>query len=164
MGAIPAQLAPYAFKPGQHTVGRVAGNPNKLTSYVRNVLAGAFHKIGGEEAFVQWAQNNPTDFYCRLWIKLLPDSSQLSEEEREKVLDAMLGVQKVLTQEYKGEQNVTSESGALDASNPPGGQACGGVQAGEAGVPSAPAERDAGLQGGPAVDAERREGQERLPS
>lgn len=109
MGAIPAQLAPYAFKPGQHTVGRVAGNPNKLTSYVRNVLAGAFHKIGGEEAFVQWAQNNPTDFYCRLWIKLLPDSSQLSEDEREKVLDAMLGVQKVLTQEFTGAEAMNAE-------------------------------------------------------
>lgn len=110
MGAIPAQLAPFAFKPGQHTVGRVAGNPNKLTSYVRNVLAGAFNKIGGEEAFVEWAQKNPTDFYCRLWIKLLPDSSQLSEEEREKVLDAMLGVQRVITAEYSGNAEIDAKS------------------------------------------------------
>jgi len=101
MSAVPTQLLPHVFKPGNP--GRVNGSQNKLTSYVRTVLAGAFHTIGGEEAFARWAAANPTEFYTRLWIRLLPDSSQLSDDEREKVLNAMLGVPQVLTQLYEGE-------------------------------------------------------------
>ena len=97
MAGAPAQ---FLFKPGERLVGRAVGTPNKLTAFVRNVLAGAFHKIGGEEMFVQWAKNNPTDFYCRLWIKLLPEANDLSDEERGRVLDAMMGVQNVMTQLY----------------------------------------------------------------
>lgn len=104
---MPAEL----FKPGERRVGRAVGTPNKLTTYVRNVLAGAFAHCGGEEAFFAWAKSHPTHFYTKLWIKLLPDSSQLSDDEREKVLDAMLGVQKVITQLYTGE----SEEKVIDA-------------------------------------------------
>lgn len=101
MSAVPTQLQPYAFKAGNP--GRVNGSQNKISSYVRLVLAGTFDAVGGIEAFQKWAKDNPTDYYCRLWIKLLPDSSQLSEDEREKVLNAMLGVPQVLTQLYEGE-------------------------------------------------------------
>lgn len=96
---VPQQLAPYAFKQGNP--GRPPG-PNKLTQFLREVMGSTFHLIGGPEAFAEWAAAHRTEFYTKLWIKLLPDSSQLSEEEREKVLDAMLGVQRVITQEFTG--------------------------------------------------------------
>lgn len=93
-------LGPYQFKAGNK--GRPPG-PNKLTQFLREVMGSTFHKIGGADAFAEWAAANRTDFYTKLWIKLLPDSSQLSDDEREKVLDAMLGVQKVITQVYDGD-------------------------------------------------------------
>jgi hypothetical protein len=99
----PPQLVPYRFKP--NNAGRPPG-PNKLTQFLREVMGSTFHKIGGPEAFAEWAMTHKTEFYTKLWIKLLPDSSQLSEEEREKVIDAMIGVQKVITQVYTGEEQV----------------------------------------------------------
>ena len=97
---------PWHFQPGNP--GRPPG-PNKLTQFLREVMGSTFHRIGGIDAFAEWASQNKTDFYTKLWIKLLPDSSQLNEQEREKVLDAMLGVQKVLTQEFTEQSAVDAE-------------------------------------------------------
>jgi hypothetical protein len=60
----------YAFEP-KRQVGRPKGTPNKTTVRVKAALERAFEGIGGMEAFVGWARENPTEFY-RLWSKLLP--------------------------------------------------------------------------------------------
>lgn len=139
------------FKPGNP--GRPTGSENKLSKYVRHVLAGAFAEIGGEEAFVEWARENKTDYYTKLWIKLLPDSSQLSDDEREKVMNAMLGVPQVLTQLYEGEIVKDATSGeskreTVDTGDNSGGSPRGGVQSVEGGVSDATGDVATRLQGG----------------
>lgn len=55
------------------TGGRVAGTPNKVSSAVRDNVIAVFDDIGGQEAMVEWAKENKTEFY-RLWGRLLPKS------------------------------------------------------------------------------------------
>lgn len=51
--------------------GRPKGSVNKTTASVKAALSEAFEKRGGVQALVQWAHEQPGDFY-RLWAKMLP--------------------------------------------------------------------------------------------
>ncbi|MEE8263247.1 MAG: hypothetical protein V3R83_12365 [Gammaproteobacteria bacterium] len=51
--------------------GRRKGTPNKKTVAVQDALQQAFDELGGIEALVEFARNEPTEFY-RLWVKMLP--------------------------------------------------------------------------------------------
>ena len=55
-----------------NTVGRKAGVPNKITAACREAIQLAFEGIGGVEALIAWAKKNRTQFYTKIWIKLLP--------------------------------------------------------------------------------------------
>ena len=51
--------------------GRPAGVPNKLSSTVKDNVIAVFDRLGGAEHMVQWASDNPTQFY-NIYAKLLP--------------------------------------------------------------------------------------------
>jgi hypothetical protein len=51
--------------------GRPKGVPNKSTVSTKAALIEAFEQLGGVPSLVQWATNEPTEFY-RLWSKMLP--------------------------------------------------------------------------------------------
>jgi hypothetical protein len=53
------------------TGGRKAGTPNKTTVAVKEAFRQAFDDLGGTQALVTWAQENPTQFY-QLYSKLIP--------------------------------------------------------------------------------------------
>jgi hypothetical protein len=79
---------------GKKTGGRKPGSANKLPSKVREGLLLAFDGLGGVEALTKWARKNPGDFYCKLWIRLLPQEMNLQspgptpvESKRESDLD-----------------------------------------------------------------------------
>jgi hypothetical protein len=44
----------------------------------RQMVQDAFQMIGGVEAFAQWAQDNPTDFYTKLFSKTITTESEIS--------------------------------------------------------------------------------------
>jgi hypothetical protein len=59
------------FRPGERPVGRQKGTPNKATASIKAAFVEAFDNLGGVKALVNWAKDNPTEFY-RLASKLIP--------------------------------------------------------------------------------------------
>jgi hypothetical protein len=56
---------------GHKTGGRQRGTPNKVTTAFKDAVRTVYKDIGGNAAFAQWAQDNPTDFY-RIAARLIP--------------------------------------------------------------------------------------------
>ena len=46
--------------------------PNKITAECREAIQLAFEGIGGVEALTVWAKENRTNFYTKVWVRLLP--------------------------------------------------------------------------------------------
>jgi hypothetical protein len=61
---------------GRKTGGRQKGVVNKLTGDIRQSIIKVYEKIGGDEAFAEWAQDNRRDFYP-LYVKLIPKEVNL---------------------------------------------------------------------------------------
>ena len=51
--------------------GRPKGSPNKTTTTVKEALCEAFEKAGGVPSLVEFARNNPKEFYG-IWGRLAP--------------------------------------------------------------------------------------------
>ena len=56
---------------GKKFGGRKKGTPNKTTQSVKESLKSVYDRLGGDEAMLEWARENPEEFY-RHWIKMLP--------------------------------------------------------------------------------------------
>jgi hypothetical protein len=55
--------------------GRPKGVPNKMTTAVKDVIAGAAQELGGQRRLVEWAQEAPENeraFWAQIYPKLLP--------------------------------------------------------------------------------------------
>lgn len=65
------------MKPPAAGKGRPKGVPNKLTRSAKEAFALAFDGIGGAEALIAWARDNPTDFY-KLYARLIPTEANVS--------------------------------------------------------------------------------------
>lgn len=61
---------------GRKTGGRQKGSINKTTASVKAALLEAFEQKGGVPSLLDWAQENPTEFY-RLWGRLAPAEVQM---------------------------------------------------------------------------------------
>lgn len=48
--------------------------------YARNAVLTAFEMIGGTEAMADWAKENPTDFYTKLFPKVIDREPVVSRE------------------------------------------------------------------------------------
>lgn len=57
---------------GKKTGGRKAGTPNKQTKAVKQCIINAFEDIGGVQNLAKWATENQTDFYTKMWVKVMP--------------------------------------------------------------------------------------------
>ena len=68
-------------KKGKKTGGRVAGTPNKLTKSVKEFFVAAFEDLqeDSDNNLIEWAKNNPSDFY-KIAIKLIPTSIEAKIE------------------------------------------------------------------------------------
>ena len=53
------------------TGGRKKGTPNKVRKTTLESLQNVYQQIGGDEAFADFANENPTEFY-KIWSKVLP--------------------------------------------------------------------------------------------
>lgn len=56
---------------GKKFGGRKKGTPNKNSLTVKESLKNVYERLGGDDAMLEWAAENPDEFY-RHWIKMLP--------------------------------------------------------------------------------------------
>jgi hypothetical protein len=63
---------PKGSKPGERRGGRKAGTPNKTTTVVKDGILACYEGIGGDGAFQVWAKANPSEFYTKIYVKVLP--------------------------------------------------------------------------------------------
>ena len=72
---IPSRKHPNYVNPGavgrKNGSGRKKGVPNRFSTSMRMVILEAFHKRGGVGALVDWANENPTEFY-KICARLIP--------------------------------------------------------------------------------------------
>jgi hypothetical protein len=71
------------FKKGQsgNPKGRAPGAVNKTTSIVKAGITAAYEGMGGDAAFQKWAQANPSEFYTKVLVKLVPAEMRVSDAE-----------------------------------------------------------------------------------
>lgn len=70
-GVVPKHLESHLLQPGERTIGRAKGTPNKLTVSVREAVERAFEKLGGASYLEHVGRTDPRTF-CALLSKLLP--------------------------------------------------------------------------------------------
>ena len=58
--------------PEKNKGGRPKGAPNKQTRAVKQCILNAFEDIGGVANLAAWAEANQTDFYTKMWVKVMP--------------------------------------------------------------------------------------------
>lgn len=84
--------------------------------YARGAVVAAFQMIGGIEKFAEWADDNPTEFYTKMFGKTIgreiETKSTDSVEELLKVLD---GEAEDITEQVEKEQ-ATADAQAIPAS------------------------------------------------
>lgn len=60
--------------------GRKPGSVNKLSMTVKQNVINVFDRLGGEDHMVEWATENPNQFY-NIYAKLMPTQSELGTIE-----------------------------------------------------------------------------------
>lgn len=68
---VPKSLEAHCIRPGERTIGRAKGTPNKLTVSIREAIEHAFDELGGASYLVHVGKNDPRTF-CALLSRLLP--------------------------------------------------------------------------------------------
>jgi hypothetical protein len=66
---------------GRKTGGRQVGSLNKLTVQFKTAVANVYLNLGGDEAFTQWARENPSEFY-RIAARLIPAEAATTDGNR----------------------------------------------------------------------------------
>jgi hypothetical protein len=66
---------------GKAGPGRLIGRPNKTLGQARENVAEVFRLLGGVEAMGKWARNHPTEFYRKIYPKLVAVDVQAKPEK-----------------------------------------------------------------------------------
>jgi len=76
------------FTPGKaKTGGRRPGTPNRLTGAFREAVLFVYDGLGGHAAFLQWARENPTEYY-KIAARLIP--GEMREEGENKHITVII--------------------------------------------------------------------------
>lgn len=70
---------PHLFVKGHAPIpgsGRAAGSISKRGKSAKAAIEAAFEAVGGVRSLVEWAHDEPTEFY-KIWSKLLPRAVDL---------------------------------------------------------------------------------------
>jgi hypothetical protein len=64
---------------GEKTGGREKGTPNKLGANAKENAIEVFNLLQSDDttSLLGWAKNNPTDFYTKIYTKLIPTAVDL---------------------------------------------------------------------------------------
>ena len=57
------------------------GRPAGRTGQAKENIAECFEMLGGVEGMVKWARNHPTEFYCKIYPKLIGVDVQAKTDE-----------------------------------------------------------------------------------
>lgn len=94
-------MPPMACPPAKLPPGQVAIDPAlyaNIGRYAGSAVMAVFEQIGGTRRMAEWAEENPGDFYTKLFPKVISAPKQievtgrLSMEEAVRILDAEEGV------------------------------------------------------------------------
>ena len=85
-GVVPEQFKDTLLRPGERTIGRAKGQPNKLTASIKDAIHNAFEELGGMSYLVHVGKTDPRTF-CALLSKLLP--TKLSNADGSPLLAAL---------------------------------------------------------------------------
>lgn len=66
--------------------GRRKGQPNKITGDVKKAIQFAFEEIGGISNLSNWARDNRTEFYTKVWVKIIPKDINVNSQTLEDLL------------------------------------------------------------------------------
>ena len=84
------------FTPGKpKTGGRQPGTPNRLTTAMREAVLFVYDGLGGHPAFLQWARENPTEYY-RIASRLIP--AEMREDGSDRHVTVIVQRNPVLTE------------------------------------------------------------------
>jgi len=53
---------------------------NKSNAEIRGIVERCFERVGGEEQFAAWAKANPHEFYTKIWAKIIPRTTAITDE------------------------------------------------------------------------------------
>jgi hypothetical protein len=74
------------FTPGKpKTGGRQPGTPNRLTGAFKEAVQIVYNGLGGHEAFLEWARENPTEYY-KIASRLIPGELRQDEDRKVEVI------------------------------------------------------------------------------
>jgi hypothetical protein len=79
----------------QKSGGRRSGTANKLTGAFREAVLFVYDGLGGHAAFLQWAQENPTEYY-KIAARLIPTEIRHEEDQTVTVILNKSGISPVL--------------------------------------------------------------------
>ena len=71
---MPGEGVPFKKK----NQGRPLGSKNKIPAGTKQAAMDVFEQLGGVEAMVAWAKENQTEFYTRVFSKILPREVEVS--------------------------------------------------------------------------------------
>jgi len=67
------------------TGGRQVGTPNRFTGAFREAVQIVYDGLGGHDAFLEWARENPTEYY-RIAARLIPGEMRTEDNEQKVVV------------------------------------------------------------------------------
>lgn len=70
----PNKQTSATFRPGigGRGPGRPKGSKNKVTAATEQNIIKTFESLGGVKQMVAWARENQTEFYTKVYVKLVP--------------------------------------------------------------------------------------------
>lgn len=97
------------FQPGNpKSGGRAPGVPNKFTASFREAVLFVYQGIGGHEAFLKWARENPTEYY-RIAARLIP--AEMRSDENRTVQVVILPATPVAAQPALEDRSIPRDNG-----------------------------------------------------
>lgn len=73
-----------------HRVGRAKGKTNNITRSLKENILEVFDRIGGVQNFAAWAEANETEYYTKIFVKLLPTDIKVEATVEHTVRDNAL--------------------------------------------------------------------------
>ncbi len=101
------------------------GRPAGRTGQAKENIAECFVMLGGVEGMVKWARNRPTEFYCKIYIKLIGVDvlAKTDKAPRQDAESASEALERLLLSIWASRQERTGKEPFMTDHDPRGGAA-----------------------------------------
>ena len=65
------------------------GTRNKMARECKEMIATCFENIGGIDGLTKWAKENPSEFYCRMYVRLIGVEVDAKSDHRQVVYNTI---------------------------------------------------------------------------